>query len=96
VKLHIEGTPEEFAEKGEDLTKALINAIREHRPDLAKSLEKALPKPKVKLHDKAMRELHDKTRAEYRKVLDRMVKDIGRVLEKGAPAMARTPVREKQ
>mgnify|MGYP001815580987 CR=1 FL=1 len=93
MKLHIEGTPEEFADKSETLTKAFIDSLREHSPELAESLEKALPKPQVKLRNKMMQELHERTRTEYRRVCERIVKDVGKVLEKGAPAMVRTPVK---
>jgi hypothetical protein len=82
VRLRIEATPDELANKSESLIKALADAIGPAAPDLAEALKKALPKSTAKLIQPALREMHEVTRKEYEKRLNWMLKDIGKVLDR--------------
>ena len=82
MRLRIEATPDELADKSEALVKALADAIGPMAPDLAEALKKALPKAPVELLQPALREMHKVTRREYEKRLKWMLKDIGKVLDR--------------
>jgi hypothetical protein len=100
VRLRIEATPDELANKSESLIKALADAIGPAAPDLAEALKKALPKETVKLIQPALREMHEITRKEYEKRLKWMVKDIGKVLDrslaKADPDIEKEPGEEEE
>ena len=97
MRLRLDATTEELNTKGEDLIKALVESLTPTNPELAESLEKALPQPRPRLRYKALRELQEKTEENYRKMLDSMVKDIGKVLDTAAkgPSLAKSMDFEK-
>lgn len=80
MRLNLEATPTELAEKGEDLIRALMETVTPFSLELAESLEKALPEKRPNLKYKALREIHARTKDEYRKTLARMTEAINRVL----------------
>jgi hypothetical protein len=82
VRLRIEATPDELANKSEALVKALVDTLAPVAPDIAEQLEKAIPKETPKLIQPALRQMHEITRREYEKRLKWMVKDIGKVLDR--------------
>lgn len=81
MRLFIEGTPEEFSEKHEELVKALSAQLEHVSPDLVEVLEKALPNKEPALKFRAMEQLRKRTSAMYRDTLDAMLKDIAKVLD---------------
>lgn len=90
MRLRIEATPDELADKANDLVKALAATLAPVAPDLAealeKALEKAVPKDTPKMLQPALREIHEVTRKEYERRLKWMVKDIGAVLDRAVLA----------
>jgi len=82
VRLRIEATPDELADKSEALIKALADTLSVVDPDLAERLEKAIPKDVPKLRQPALREIHERTRKLYEERLEWMLKDIGKVLDR--------------
>jgi hypothetical protein len=85
----LEASPEELEQKGHALIKALAAEVRLYAPDLAESLEKALPPPDQVLKYPVLQQLADKTREEYARALERMVGEIGKVLDQSTKADAR-------
>ncbi len=81
MHLRIEADPDELKEKSGDLIKALISAIAPSNPDLAESLEKALPPRENELKLPVLRELHQRTADAYEKQMTLMLKDISKVLD---------------
>lgn len=86
MRLSLEATPTELNEKGEQLIRSLMETVAPLSLELAERLEKALPEKKVKLRQRALRDIHEQTKAEYRKTLDRMVEAIGKVLTRAGKA----------
>lgn len=86
MRLQLEATPEELNEKGEQLVRSLVQQVAPFAPELAETLEKALPdaKERVQLRQRSLRELHERTQAEYRKTLTRMMDDIHKVITKAS------------
>ncbi len=82
MRLRIEATPDELADKSELLVKALVDTLAPVAPDLAERLEKAIPKDIPKLRQPALREIHEITRKAYEARLKWMIKDIGKVLDR--------------
>lgn len=91
MRLSVEATPKELEEKGEQLIRALVEAVSPFSLDLAENLEKALPEKEPALKYRVLRDLHEHTKVEYRKTLDKMVAAIGRVLTEAG----RTPMFDK-
>lgn len=83
MRLLLEGEPEEFEEKRDELVKALVERFTSLDPTLAHVLEKALPHKEPVLKYRALRDLQKRTKAAYHAQLERMVVDIGRVLDQG-------------
>lgn len=81
MRLRIEATPDELAEKSEALVRALADTLGPVAPDIAEQLEKALPKSAAKMIQPALREIHEVTRKAYDARLKWMLKDIGKVLD---------------
>lgn len=82
MKLRLDATPQELAEKGERLVESLGELFRSVNPDLAEALEKALPRKESELKFPVLREIQKKEEAEYERQMKLMVKDIGKVLDK--------------
>ena len=82
MRLRIEATPDELADKSEALIKALADSLSDVAPELADQLEKAIPKDIPKLFQPTLRKIHEITRKEYEARLKWMVKDIGKVLDR--------------
>ena len=82
MRLQLETTPAELADKGEDLIKALVGALRPVDGELAERLEKALPPEEPALKHPALRGIHARMRDAYRAQVDRMVREIGQVLQR--------------
>ena len=83
MKLRLEATPDELREKSGSLLKALHAAVVEVDPVAAEPLEKALPRKEPELKYRVLRELKDRTSAEYERILKNMTKEIGKVLDRG-------------
>lgn len=83
MRLALDTTPQEYWLKRDTLIKALVDRIGQFDPELAETLEKALPAKEPELKYKAMQELHDQTAVEYSKMLKRMTADITEVLKSG-------------
>ncbi len=82
MRLRIEATPDELADKSESLIKALADTLAPVAPDLAERLEKAIPKDTPKLRQPALREIHEITSKTYEARLKWMLKDINAVLDR--------------
>lgn len=82
MRLVIETTQDELAEKSEDLVKAIAGILSDVAPELAERLEKAIPKGVPKLSQPALRRIHEITRKEYGARLKWMVRDIEKVLDR--------------
>ena len=83
MKFRLEAEPEELEAKGEELLKALRDGLADVAPGIAEHLAKALPRKESSLKYQVLRELKDKTSAEYERTLKRMVSAIGKVLDRG-------------
>jgi len=83
MKLHLEATSEELAVKASKLAKAVTDLIRPADPELAESLEKALPKKEQELKSPVLRGLQQATEELYAKQVQAMLKEIGKVLDQG-------------
>ncbi len=83
MKLRLEATPEEFESKSDQLLKSLQEELVDLAPELADQLEKSIPKKLPELRYQVLRDLSNQTTEEYKKTLDRMLKEIGAVLDKG-------------
>jgi hypothetical protein len=82
MRLRLEATPEELREKGEALIGELAKSLAPLDPDLAQSLEKALPRKEQGLKFPVLREIAKRQGEAYDKLLKRMLKDIGKVLDR--------------
>jgi len=82
MRLQLETTPAELAEKGEDLLKALVGALRPVDSELAERLEKALPHKEDPLKHPALAGIHARMHDAYAAQIDRMVREIGQVLQR--------------
>jgi len=80
MRVRLEATPQELSEKGEELIKALAHELYPVSPELAETLEKALPEKEPALKYKALRDIHKITKDEYEKTLERIHLDIAKVL----------------
>jgi len=81
VRLQLEATPIELFEKGEALVRELADAFSGMNPDLAESLEKALPPKESELKYAALRGLKGRTDKEYDRMIQKMLREIGKVLD---------------
>lgn len=93
MRFHLEATPDELNEKGEELIKSLVESIAPFSHDLAEKLEKALPERKVALKDRALDELHAKTKEEYQKTVAAMLGAIGKVITGAGNGLKEYPER---
>lgn len=82
MRVIIDATPDELAEKSEALIQALAHELADVAPDLAEALEKALPKSSVKMLQPALEDIHEITRKAYAERLKWMMVDIGKVLNR--------------
>lgn len=89
MRFRLEATPGELEQKGDALVKALVAELSALAPDLAERLEKALPPPEQTLKYPALQQLADLTREQYARTLERMVEEIGRVLDRSTRPDAR-------
>lgn len=94
MRLRLETTPAELSAKGDALVKALSDALRPADPELAERLAKALPPREHDLKYPALQEIHGRMAREYGAMQSRMLRDIGRVLER--PRKRQEPVRGSQ
>jgi len=83
MEFRVKATPEELAEKSEDLIKAVLEVIQSVNPGLVENLEKALEPGGRQWRYPVLRALHEKTAALYGKQVDLMLADIGQVLDQG-------------
>lgn len=83
MRLYLEADPEELREKSPELVGELAKALREHSPEIADILEKAaaIPKAPPELRHRALRDIHDHMRAEYKKMTGRMVEEIADTID---------------
>lgn len=91
MKLRLEADPEELREKSTDLLKSLRDGLADVAPEVADYLSKALPPKERELKYPALRDLEKTTSAEYDRTLQRMVRAIGKVLDKGPVAKSEEP-----
>ena len=82
MKLRVDGTPEELKEKAPELVKSLGDLLRSVSPDMADALEKAIPHKEKELKFPVLRALQKQTEIAYEKQMDKMLKDIGKVLDR--------------
>jgi len=83
MKLHLQATPSELIEKGEQLIQSIGDILRPLSPDLADALAKALPQKENELKFPVLVELQKKTEAEYARQMELMLRDIDKVLHSG-------------
>lgn len=83
MRFRLEATPDELLEKSDQLLEALHDAVAEVAPDAADRLEKALPRKESDLKFPVLRELAKRTSTEYERLTGSMLKEIGKVLDKG-------------
>lgn len=81
MKLRLDATPDELQEKSGKLIKALSELLRPAVPDLSEILEKALPAKEQELKYPVLRELQKRTQKLYEKHVQKMLKEIGKVLD---------------
>ena len=86
MRVRLEATPQELADKGAALIKALVVELYPVSEELAENLEKALPAKEPALKYKALRDIHRITKEEYQKTLERVHLDIAKVLSEAADA----------
>lgn len=91
MKLRLEADPEELREKSTDLLKSLRDGLADVAPEVADYLSKALPPKERALKYPVLRDLEKKTSAEYDRTLKRMVRAIGKVLDRGPVAKSEEP-----
>lgn len=82
MRIKIAGTYQEFAEKSEDVIKALAENLYPINPDIAEILEKAIPRKESGIHLKVVKDIKAKADQEYSVMLERMKADIGKVLDR--------------
>lgn len=82
MRFTLEASPGELPRKRDALIKALVDEFGRIDPDLAESLEKALPPREPELKFRVLQELKAKTVAEYERLTKRMLADIGKVLDR--------------
>lgn len=83
MRFRLEATPDELLEKSDQLLKTLHDAVADVAPDAAECLEKALPRKESDLKYPVLRELAKRSSAEYERLTGRMLKEIGKVLDRG-------------
>lgn len=83
MRFRLNATPKELAEKSGKLVEELSELFQFDAPDLAESLEKALPAKEPELKYPVLRELQAKTAKLYREHMDQMLQAIGKVLDQG-------------
>lgn len=81
MKIRVDGTPEELKEKAPDLVKSLSELLRSVDPEMSDALEKAIPYKEKELKFPVLRALQKRTEVAYDKQMDKMLKDIGNVLD---------------
>lgn len=81
MKLKITATPNELAEKSEQLVRQVSALLRYANPELSESLEKALPTKEPVLKYPVLQELLQITQDSYEKHLKLMLDEIGKVLD---------------
>jgi GGDEF domain-containing protein/GNAT superfamily N-acetyltransferase len=86
MRLSLETTPTELEAKGEQLIRALMDAVSPLSPELAESLEKSLPEKAPSLKYRALRDIHNQTKEAYRGTLAKMTEAIGKVLTRAGQA----------
>jgi hypothetical protein len=84
VRLFLEAEPGEILERGETLLHELAHAIGPFNPDLEEALTKALPHKESQLKYRVLKQLQKKTSGAYQAMLEQMLQDIGKVVDKGA------------
>jgi hypothetical protein len=83
MKLKIDATPEELSEKAPALLGKLAGMLQFINPEIADTIFKAvLPQKEHELKHPVLRDLQKKISAIYADHLDRMIADIGKVLDK--------------
>jgi len=82
VLLRLEATPGELVEKSEKLVRKLRDLFWATSPELAESLEKALPRKEQDLKYPVLRELKKQTAEIYDQHMQAMLKEIGKVLDR--------------
>ena len=82
MKLRLEATPDELREKSGKLIERLRDELIDLAPGLAAILEKALSPKEAVLKYPVLRELAQQTSDEYDRTIERMLKDIGKVLDR--------------
>lgn len=95
MRVQLDATPQELSEKGEELIKALVRELAPVSPELAESLEKALPEKEPALKYRALRDIHKITKEEYAKTLERIHLDIAKVLSEAVENTSVGQVLEK-
>lgn len=83
MRLQIEAEPNELEEKPVELVKALFEVVQSFAPELADQLSKALPRKEPELKYPVLRELQKRTAEAYSKHMQKMLKEIGLVLNSG-------------
>lgn len=81
MKLRLDATPDELQTKSGKLIKALSELLRPAAPDLSEILEKALPAKEQELKYPVLRELQRRTQKLYEKHIQKMLQEIGTVLD---------------
>jgi len=84
VELFLEAEAGEIESRGEALIHRLADLVGPFNRDLEDALHKALPTKEHDLKFQVLRELKAKTAEEYQAMLERMVRDIGKVLDQAA------------
>jgi hypothetical protein len=82
MRFRLEAKPGELAQKRDALVKALVDEFGRLDPDLAESLEKALPPKESELKFRVLQELRSQFLEEYERQTKLMLAEIGKVLDR--------------
>ena len=81
MRFRFEATPEELWDKKESLVKALSQQFQPIDSEIADALEKALPHKEPSLKFRVLEDIRKRTSDTYQQLMDKMVADIGKVLD---------------
>jgi len=91
MRFRLEATPEELRDKSDKLIRALVGELADTAPDLSEALDKALPRKEPESRFPVLREIQKRTTEEYERMLNRMNREIGQVLDRGSMAKSLDP-----
>jgi len=86
MRLELEATEQELAEKSIELLSRLETLFSDVAPGTAELLRKAIPEKEATLRYPVLQDLHKLTSVLYMQTIDSMLEDIAKVLDSSLPS----------